>query len=78
MTAASAEAVPTSMVAACSLTRKVGPRFFGALGDHLYAGPFLGYARNFSRQSEFGTDSFYGGIRVDLLFADSASKPRDR
>lgn len=76
--AASNAAVPTSLVATCSLVLTPGPRFFGTLGEHLYAGPFLGYARNFSRTAEFGTDSFYGGIRVDLLFADSTSKPRGR
>ncbi|MEY4745407.1 MAG: hypothetical protein RL272_1352 [Candidatus Parcubacteria bacterium] len=78
VTAASDAAIPSSVTAACSLAIKIGPRFFGALGDHVYAGPFVGYSRNFSRTDAFGTDSFYGGVRVDLLFAESADRPRDR
>lgn len=73
--AASDAAVPTSMLATCALTFTPGPRFFGTLGEHLYAGPFVGYGRNFSRLSEFGTDTFFGGIRVDLIFAESHAKP---
>ncbi len=68
---AAAEAAPSSILANCAVMLTPGPRFFGTFGEHLYAGPFVGYGRNFSRTSEFGTDAFYGGIRVDLLFAES-------
>jgi len=65
---------PRSMTATLSLTAKLGSRFFGAFGEHFYAGPFVGYGQNFSRIDEFGSFTLYGGIRVDLLFVDTVAE----
>ncbi|HTK03954.1 MAG TPA: hypothetical protein VL500_00035 [Candidatus Eisenbacteria bacterium] len=65
---ASDGAAPSSLTVNLSLTAKLGGDFFGTLGEHLYAGPFIGYGQNFSRTAEFGSNTFYGGIRVDLVF----------
>lgn len=68
---ASGDWVPASANATCALTFRIGERFFGELGKHLYAGPFVNYGINFTRAEEFGRHAGVGGIRVDLLFADT-------
>lgn len=64
---------PASARTECALTFRLGSRFFGALGDHVYVGPFFGYGMNFSRTDEFGLHAGYVGVRLDLLFADTRS-----
>ena len=67
---ASDGAVPTSVLVDLAVTFKLGDGFFGALGEHVLVGPFLGYGQNFTRLDAFGSNAFYGGVRVDLLFTD--------
>lgn len=68
-----ADGAPASARAECAVTFRLGSRFFGQLGEHVYVGPFGGYGINFSRTDEFGLHAGYVGVRVDLLFADTRS-----
>jgi hypothetical protein len=67
-------AAPTSLLVNVAVTAKLGDAFFGALGEHLFVGPFIGYGQNFSRTETFGSNAFYGGVRVDLVFTDPARR----
>lgn len=67
-------AAPTSLFAECTGLFRLGSAFFGTLGDHLFAGPFLRFGQNFSRTDEFGSTAFLGGLRVDLLFSEQRTK----
>lgn len=65
--------VPSSLLVDLAVTFRLGDGFFGALGEHLLVGPFVGYGQNFSRTEEFGTNVWYGGVRVDLLFTERSA-----
>ena len=67
------DGAPASARGECALLFRLGSRFFGSLGEHVYAGPFFGYGINFSRVDEFGRHTGYVGVRLDLLFADTRS-----
>lgn len=74
---ASDDGSPSSMLVNVAVTAKLGSGFFGALGEHLYAGPFLGYGQNFRRTEEFGDNVFYGGVRIDLVFVEAGLAKSD-
>lgn len=69
----SGDGVPASANVTCAVLFTPGSRFLGELGKHVYAGPFINYGINFTRADEFGRHAAFGGIRADLLFADTRS-----
>ncbi len=61
---------PASMLVTASVGYRPGKRFFGVVGDHLTAGPYVTYRRNFSRTADFGVDTYTFGLLFELTVAD--------
>jgi len=62
--------VPASLDATVGFGWRPGRMFLGILGEHVLAGPYLTYRRNFSQLSVFGTDSYTAGVRIELLITE--------
>ncbi|HSD12080.1 MAG TPA: hypothetical protein VLC10_00845 [Patescibacteria group bacterium] len=68
---ASERFLPASMRATCQAMLSPGPRFLGALGQHVFAGPFAAYRMNFAYADRYGGGEFSGGLLIDLVAAEN-------